>query len=335
MLINRRKWLLLGSGALIANALPASAQSLTYTYDEFGRLKTVTYPNGFVSSYAYDNAGNRTQVTRAPNEFSGAINVPSGGPVNLRSLANAAGYDGAKNATITFVVAASATVTGAAGASAAAGGIAIDTGTWPTSSYTIALTLQIAGKVYGGGGGGGRGGGQTIDGTSGGSGGDAIYARVPLSVSVLAGGEVRGGGGGGGGGGAWWQDYTSPRGVYSVNYLNGGGGGGGFPNGAAGLQGYTTHLASIDVANDGLPGTVANGGAGGTGGTALSHTTGAGGAGGGIAIAGTTGATSVGGTLMGWSINVPGSGGGAGYAIRKNAQTVSVVSNGSISGTVA
>ncbi|RZJ02274.1 MAG: hypothetical protein EON89_15620, partial [Brevundimonas sp.] len=50
------------AGGLAALALraPAWAQSLTYTYDVFGRVTSVTYPNGNVTTYTYDNADNRT-----------------------------------------------------------------------------------------------------------------------------------------------------------------------------------------------------------------------------------------------------------------------------------
>ncbi len=40
----------------------ASGDSATYHYDSFGRLQTVTYPNGTVITYNYDSAGNRTTV---------------------------------------------------------------------------------------------------------------------------------------------------------------------------------------------------------------------------------------------------------------------------------
>ncbi|RYF31458.1 MAG: hypothetical protein EOO23_02525, partial [Comamonadaceae bacterium] len=46
------------AGGLAALALraPARAQSLQYTYDVFGRVTSVTYPNGNVTTYTYDNA---------------------------------------------------------------------------------------------------------------------------------------------------------------------------------------------------------------------------------------------------------------------------------------
>ena len=53
-------------------ALPALAQNIAnYTYDELGRLKTVTYSNGVSVVYEYDAAGNRTQKT-----VTGSTNAP-------------------------------------------------------------------------------------------------------------------------------------------------------------------------------------------------------------------------------------------------------------------
>ena len=53
-------------------ALPALAQNIAnYTYDELGRLKTVTYDNGVSVVYEYDAAGNRTR-----QEVTGSTNAP-------------------------------------------------------------------------------------------------------------------------------------------------------------------------------------------------------------------------------------------------------------------
>lgn len=66
ILFSRRKLLIRGNAALVGSALLfppfAHAQSTTYTYDELGRLKTVTYPGGTVVTYDYDAAGNRISV---------------------------------------------------------------------------------------------------------------------------------------------------------------------------------------------------------------------------------------------------------------------------------
>jgi YD repeat-containing protein len=40
---------------------------LTYTYDDLGRLETVTYDDGSVVEYDYDETGNRTAVTTVLN----------------------------------------------------------------------------------------------------------------------------------------------------------------------------------------------------------------------------------------------------------------------------
>lgn len=40
----------------------AHAGTVSYTYDELGRLKTVTYSTGVTITYSYDANGNRTAV---------------------------------------------------------------------------------------------------------------------------------------------------------------------------------------------------------------------------------------------------------------------------------
>ena len=53
-------------------AVPALSQDTTdYTYDELGRLKTVTYGDGVSVVYEYDPAGNRTR-----QEVTGSSNAP-------------------------------------------------------------------------------------------------------------------------------------------------------------------------------------------------------------------------------------------------------------------
>lgn len=53
--------------AMTASA--AFAGSASYAYDNLGRLTKVTYSNGVVVTYVYDEVGNRTIVitTGAPN----------------------------------------------------------------------------------------------------------------------------------------------------------------------------------------------------------------------------------------------------------------------------
>jgi len=51
------------AAAMLIISLPAqSVPSVTYTYDQSGRLKTATYKNGTTIIYSYDKAGNRTAV---------------------------------------------------------------------------------------------------------------------------------------------------------------------------------------------------------------------------------------------------------------------------------
>ncbi len=371
-------------------ASQAYAETVTYTYDELGRLRTASYSNGQVITYTYDAAGNRTMLVQtspgaapsgtfsaapssiaagaattlswtsvnatsasidngvgvvtpvaggaisvSPNTtttytltlsgpggvtshqatvtvsggaFVATINVPSGGPANLRTLANAAGYDGARDANVTFVVASSATVTGDVGAPN--GGAGIDSGVWPNASFAITLALQVAGTVQGGGGAGGAGGSGAGDpGSVGGAGGDAILCRLNMGVTVNTGGVVRSGGGGGHGGNGDTSGSSEPI------LRGGGGGGGGAPSGPGGAAGFSEGSPQPGA---GAAGTASAGGAGGSAGGAA---TSAGSAGGGFASAG-------GGTPN------P-AGGAAGFAVRKNGNTVSVTNNGTISGAIS
>ncbi len=270
-------------------------------------------------------------VTVTGGGFNQTIQITGTGPVNLRTLADNAGYNGAQNATITFQLASNVTISGATGGPN--GGRGIDTGVWPSGSFSIALTLQVTGKVRGGGGGVGGGGGA---GQAGGAGGDAIYCQENLTVVVNAGSEVRAGGGGGGGGGAWSRTIIDGEGNPETTTWNGGGGGGGFPNGAGAPEGF----ADNDVSNPGANGTTSGGGAGGTAGASTpggaNRINGAGGNGGGTAAAGAAGANATGSGGIGtWFANSPGAAGQPGWAIRKNGKTVNVTNNGTISGTVA
>ena len=213
---------------------------------------------------------------------------------NLRTLATNAGYTGASPGNYLFNVASGVTVTAASG-----GGLAIDTGTWPTGST---ISLVVSGNIYGGGGNGGAG-SSTGGGSNGGAGGDAVAVHAPVTVTVNAGGSIQSGGGGGGGGG------------YASGTVGGDGGGGGFPNGVGGAgSSGTVH----DAIAPGNPGTTAGGGTGGSGGPP-------GGAGGNAGTAGAAGTSSAG---------TGGAGGAAGYAIRKNANTVTYTNNGTVNGTV-
>jgi YD repeat-containing protein len=49
--------------ALISWAGAALADSVSYTYDAFGRVQTIVYANGTTITYSYDNADNRSTQT--------------------------------------------------------------------------------------------------------------------------------------------------------------------------------------------------------------------------------------------------------------------------------
>jgi YD repeat-containing protein len=51
------------TGALLAGT-PASAGTTIYKYDTQGRIIEVDYPNGWIVTYTYDAAGNRTRTAR-------------------------------------------------------------------------------------------------------------------------------------------------------------------------------------------------------------------------------------------------------------------------------
>ena len=48
------------------SAVGQSGGQVSYTYDELGRLRSVTYSNGTVAEYNYDPAGNRTTLLVQP-----------------------------------------------------------------------------------------------------------------------------------------------------------------------------------------------------------------------------------------------------------------------------
>ncbi len=47
---------------LVAATVSYAADSATYGYDSNGRIHTITYANGTVTTYTYDKAGNRQTV---------------------------------------------------------------------------------------------------------------------------------------------------------------------------------------------------------------------------------------------------------------------------------
>lgn len=301
-------------GLVALSARDALADTVTYQYDALGRVIQATYSGGITVLYTYDAAGNRTEVVRTDGSpYSATLAITGSSPVNLRTLANQNGYSGITNATITFQLGSGVTIMGAF-----SGGTGIDTGTWPSATKSISLALEINGNVYGGGGQGGI--GSDINLYSGSGGGDAIACHENISITVNAGGSVKGGGGGGGGGGGWMIDNGGGE---WESFRQGGGGGGGFPNGFGG-----------DGAHVGATGTTSGGGAGGAA-SAGPRPSGAGGAGGGPAASGAFGSASSGMETAFIVKTSPGGVGQGGYAIRKNGKTVSVTNNGTIVGTQA
>lgn len=184
-------------------------QTVTFMGGSYMALAETTgnAPSGNAQANAYWDViaapGEPGTPATPPSGFSATIDLTSGSGINLRSVADANGYTGASDATITFRVPNGVTIRGLA-----AGGVGIDTGTWPSGSYTIALTLivQSGGIVDGGGGNGGIGNGGV-----GGAGGDAIFCRENVTITINSGGIVRAGGGGGGGGGK--SKYSTGGGI--------------------------------------------------------------------------------------------------------------------------
>lgn len=290
----------------------------TVTFGGGSYILTVTSSTGNAPT-GTDQANGRWDVLAAPGapgepasppgSFTDTINLTSSSSgANLRSLANAAGYTGMSDATITFNVPNGVTIQGVAGS-----GRAIDSGSWPASTYaiSIALVVQSGGKVLGGGGNGGAG-GDGASGFNGGAGGDGVYCQTAMSVTVNSGGELIAGGGGGAGGDGVFINTGTPTEPEPVQY-GGSGGGGGYPNGGGGNGGLGFDFSG----NAGANGTISGGGAGGA---AVSSGQ-AGGNGGGAATAGQNRTT--------------GFGGVAGYAVRKNGNTVPVTNNGTMTGAAS
>jgi hypothetical protein len=343
-------WMISGtkkaSGTLIGTwSTPERLTSTTFrgAYDTgttYYQFDTVTYNGGTYIASANnfsaqapsgtDQANAYWDVTAAPggegapgdppSSFSATINLTSGAAVNLRTVANTAGYTGTSDATITFKVPNAVVCRGLAGKP---GGFGIDTGTWPTGSYTIALTLIVeSGGIVDGGGGNGGTGGNGGPGGTGGTGGDAIYVRVPMTggITINSGGTVRRGGGGGGGGGGQTRFLRdSETGEYQEDAsVAGGTGGGGFPNGSPG-------------------GTTSGGGTGGSGTALGTGMSGAGGNGGGASTTATGGSAATGTNTFGihWGNYTGGGIGAPGFAVRKNGNTVTVTNNGTMNGSAS
>lgn len=185
-----------------------------------------------------------------------------------------------------------------------------------TGTFTPTLKIINNGSMYGGGGGGGKGGTASVNlqdpGTAGSAGGDGLNLNMTLTLDNTNGQIWGGGGGGGGGGGVKGTDGGAGGG--------GGGGGQGYPGGPGGAFG---NAGGTDGSN-GTAGTISGPGAGGVGGGSDGGAP-SGGNGAAWATAGSYGQSGGAG---------PGAGGAAGYAIRKNGNTLNLLASGSTKGTI-
>ncbi len=56
-----------GNSVLIPNPTSAPTTTTSFTYDDLGRVKTVTHPNAVKNTYTYDSADNRTKKESTAN----------------------------------------------------------------------------------------------------------------------------------------------------------------------------------------------------------------------------------------------------------------------------
>jgi len=238
LLVSRRKLLggaCLFSAVVIANpAHRASAQSTTQTYDELGRLVSVTYPNGTTVTYNYDAAGNRTSVVTAssfapitniyttPGSFvetvpNGATMVTitvdgagaGGGKSSAIGVFDADGGGGGSRAVLTSrpVLPAewNSTVAYVVGAGGAGGATSNALGANGGASTVSGTLNSTAIAINAGGGFGNTNGGTASGGTTNANGGAGVVGNTTSGTGGAgagggaggAGGSVRGGGGGG------------------------------------------------------------------------------------------------------------------------------------------
>ena len=267
-------------------ALPSSGSlTLAQIQTEFGGTTPISlseyYRNGgFVTS---NNTNVPTSGTISLSNFYGAvklfqftISTSYTTTQDLRSLALAAGWNGADPVVAT--IASGVTLRGASGAGGGNGasvvpfgannvaGSAGSTGLTISGSFPAGVSLINNGIIYGGGGGGGAG-GSNGGGGSGGAGGAGLL--VSVSVSITNNNVIAGGGGGGAGNNAWGTGGI---------VRSGGGGGGGAVYGQYGSGG---NWEGID-GGPGGSGTETSGGAGGFSDQGFN----VGGAGGGLGSAG-------------------------------------------------
>ena len=112
-------------------AANANSETVAYTYDELGRVRTVTYGNGQVVTYVYDAAGNRTTLNQStPTALNGSLSaspalIAPGGSSTLNWTS--------QNAT-------SASISNGVGAVTPIAGGSIAVSPAATSTYTLTLT---------------------------------------------------------------------------------------------------------------------------------------------------------------------------------------------------
>lgn len=242
--------------------------------------------------------------------------------VNLLSLFGEAGFGTPQTGDIVNVTISNGVIIG----STSTGLPALTTGTgWPAG---VTITLTNNGQVLGRGGAGGNGGlvdatdpkqPILLDGSNGGSGGNAMEFNYDLDL--INNGTIGAGGGGGGGG-------TGAALLGSAIGGGGGGGGQGQINSGFGLNSVIS-TSSTGVATDGTQGTQGTNTAAGSGGIAGVYQgigAGNGGAGGSLGQSGQSGGST--------EASQGGSGGSAGSSLEKNGYTVNISGPGSIIGGV-
>lgn len=144
--------------ALFAVAGTAQSQTITYTYDELGEVKTATSSTGPATGYSYDTAINRTQLTASsansgPTAVNDVLTVAVNTPAtfdprgndtdpNGDTLSVNARTDGAHGA-VTINTTVSVTYTPATGYTGPDSfTYVISDGKGGTSTATVAVTVQ-------------------------------------------------------------------------------------------------------------------------------------------------------------------------------------------------
>jgi YD repeat-containing protein len=132
------RWCVLLAGALVSvaagTATQGATESATYTYDDAGRLKQVTYDDGTGIKYTLDSAGNRTLVTVADTL---APSVPAGLSGNAIS---------ASRVDLTWTASTAAGIATLSGYKVYRGGSQI--GTSPTATYSDTTVVGSTTYTY-------------------------------------------------------------------------------------------------------------------------------------------------------------------------------------------